>query len=80
MPTNQGWYPLWFADNWIPPVWFAPGDESSVPPEELRPQGGGKAVPKKSQRPAWVIPQKFAKPRPAQPVQDTEALLLCGAL
>jgi hypothetical protein len=41
MATEQGWYYEWFANNWFPPVWFAPSDEEDVPLEERRPTGGG---------------------------------------
>jgi hypothetical protein len=36
MAANEGWYSQWFANGWFPSVWFAPGDESGVPVEELR--------------------------------------------
>lgn len=38
MALESGWYSLWFADSYFPPVWFAPADESAVPQEELRPE------------------------------------------
>lgn len=41
MATEQGWYYEWFANNWFPPVWFAPSDEEDVPLAERRPTGGG---------------------------------------
>ncbi len=41
MAIEQGWYYEWFANNWFPPVWFAPSDEEDVPLEERRPTGGG---------------------------------------
>ena len=41
MALEQGWYYEWFANNWFPPVWFAPSDEEDVPLEERRPTGGG---------------------------------------
>lgn len=43
--------------------------------------GGGIAIPKdkKANRPAWVIPQQFAKPRHRR-VEEAEALILCGLL
>lgn len=34
---QHGWFGNWFANGWFPSVWFAPGDESDVPPEELHP-------------------------------------------
>lgn len=40
MAANAGWFDAWFANGWFPAVWFAPGDESGVPPEELQ-QGFG---------------------------------------
>jgi hypothetical protein len=36
MATN-GWYSDWYANGWYPSVWFAPADESGVPPDELTP-------------------------------------------
>lgn len=33
----DGWYSHWYAGGYFPAVWFAPGDESGVPPEELQP-------------------------------------------
>jgi len=80
MPIEQGWFYQWFADGWFPPVWFAPADESAVPPEELRPSGGQVAPRRKTKtRPAWVIPPKFILPRPARREED-ESLLLCNIL
>lgn len=32
----EGWYSTWFANGWFPSVWFAPGDESGIPEDELR--------------------------------------------
>ena len=40
MALEQGWYYDWFANNWFPPVWFAPSDEEDVPPGERRQDGG----------------------------------------
>lgn len=40
------WQPEWFLTGWFPAVWFAPADETGVPPEELREEyygGGGTA-------------------------------------
>lgn len=34
MAASQGWYEQWFANGWFPAVWFAPGDESHLTPEE----------------------------------------------
>lgn len=78
----DGWFSQWFAGAWFPPVWFAPADESAIPPEELSPSGGGHAVVRKGRkanRPAWVIPQKFAKPQ-RRNVEEAESLLLIGVL
>lgn len=33
----EGWYSHWYAGGYFPAVWFAPGDESGVPPDELQP-------------------------------------------
>lgn len=33
----DGWYSHWYAGGYFPAVWFAPGDESGVPPDELQP-------------------------------------------
>lgn len=41
MATEPGWYYEWFANNWFPPVWFAPSDDEDVPLAERRPTGGG---------------------------------------
>lgn len=40
MATN-GWFGAWYQDGYFPPVWFAPVDESGVPPDELKPTGSG---------------------------------------
>lgn len=32
----DGWFPSWFEAAYFPSVWFAPGDESQIPDEELR--------------------------------------------
>jgi hypothetical protein len=48
MAANEGWYSQWFANGWFPSVWFAPGDESGVPVEELRQEyrgGTGRMLP-----------------------------------
>jgi hypothetical protein len=74
--------PAYFRSQYFPPVWFAPGDETAVPPEELKPQGGGTPVKVKAKtktRPAWVVPAQFIQIDRA-PIEDDEALLLCGAL
>ena len=42
MAANEGWYSAWFAGGWFPSVWFAPGDESHLAPEEVyRPTDAG---------------------------------------
>ena len=43
MAINDGWFYDWFKNGWFPSVWFAPGDESGIPDDELRPEyhGGG---------------------------------------
>lgn len=41
MATEPGWFYEWFANNWFPPVWFAPSDDEDVPLAERRPTGGG---------------------------------------
>ena len=48
MAANEGWYSAWFAGGWFPSVWFAPGDESHLAPEEIRPEyrgGSGRTLP-----------------------------------
>lgn len=74
--------PGYFTGQYFPPVWFAPGDESAVPEEELRPQGGGTPIRVKAKtktRPAWVVPAQFIQ-IPRAPVEEDDALLLCAAL
>lgn len=36
MAAASYWQPDWFLTEWFPAVWFAPADETGVPPEELR--------------------------------------------
>lgn len=47
----DGWFPSWFEASYFPPVWFAPGDETQVPVEELRLEyhGGGPTRPGRGQ-------------------------------
>jgi hypothetical protein len=43
MAANTGWFYFHFESEYFSPVWFAPGDETGIPEEELRPEyyGGG---------------------------------------
>ncbi len=71
MAATEGWYAEWFANGWFPSVWFAPADETAVPPEQLQPQfsgagAGGKlsravAGKKLARKPGWFGRQD--KPR-----------------
>ncbi len=80
MATEPGWFYQWFADSWFPPVWFAPSDEEDVPVEERRGVGGTPDKPKKRRRPAMIYnPLPVIEPARG-PVDEVEALILCGAL
>lgn len=71
MALDRGWFGAWYQDGYFPPVWFAPADESAVPPEELKPTGGGKARARLAYPAAVLRPRPF---RPAQPTVDMAAL------
>lgn len=70
--------PSYFAGQYFPPVWFAPGDESAVPPE-LRPPEGGQAAGSEAPRHQRFTPRKPIRIKYREP-DDAEALLLIGAL
>ena len=36
MATEPGWFGLWFSDGYFPSVWFAPGDDTHLTPDERR--------------------------------------------
>lgn len=68
----------WLAGTWKSGAWKVGAWEADGAEVELV-AGGGAARPKKTRRPAWVIPPQFAKPRRGRREED-EALLLCDAL
>ncbi len=75
-------HPYWSA-QYFPPVWFAPGDESAAPPEEIRPEVlatglGATMMPRKRRgaRPFAVPAEPFAPPQ----TEEDDALMLCGML
>lgn len=54
MAANQGWFNEWFANGHYPSVWFAPGDESHLTPEETyRPTDAGMAPTNLRFEPIW---------------------------
>lgn len=55
MAANRGWFYYHFEAEYFSPVWFAPADETGVPPEELREEyigGGGHSGPSDNAREA----------------------------
>ena len=61
MAANEGWYQQWFANGWFPSVWFAPGDESHLLPEEIRSAPDGVAPDKNSKRGSQSEPTEEEK-------------------
>jgi hypothetical protein len=59
--------------------WYSLLLPAQAPPDVIPATSGG-AKAKKSPRPAWVVPAQFIKPLPIGPVEESEALMLCGAL
>lgn len=79
MAVEPGWFYQWYADNWFPPVWFAPADDEHLVPTERATTGGTRRK-RITALPGWYTPQN--QPMPAPRLQDEEeaALMCIGAL
>ena len=82
MATKPGWFGLWFADGYFPSVWFAPGDDTHLTPDERRAEhvGGGfiapPAAPRRNQGKTRRDPKRDEALRIARRQRDEDILLL----
>jgi hypothetical protein len=83
MAASGDWFDAWFAAGYFPPVWFAKADEDEEAPPLPLVAGGflyGREPKKKRRRPAMLYnPLPVIEPV-RRPVEEAEALLLCGAV
>lgn len=83
MATDQGWFGLWFSDRYYPPVWFAPGDDTHLTPDERQSEhvGGGfvappPAAPRRNQGKTRRDPKRDESLRIARRQRDEDVVLL----
>lgn len=83
MATEPGWFGLWFSDGYFPSVWFAPGDDTHLTPDERRAEhvGGGfvappPTAPRRNQGKTRRDPKRDEALRIARRQRDEDILLL----